>query len=237
MVEEEVRKALLGADAPKTVRKRILAVFTGGSVKLEEALTQVEKLIQKGYAVKAVLSQTAVSVVTPNRVRGIPGIGEVVCEPAPSISPIALVRESDAIAVPILTRNSAAKIALGIADTLATNVILYALIMGKPVIAARNSAEPDGANETPPELIQLARDYLQKLSSFGVKLVDAAEIAQSVADYETGVKSGKRLVTQADITGLPDGVRQIKVARGSIITPLAKDAARERGIEIIIGDD
>jgi len=42
----------------------------------------------------------------------------------------------------------------------------------------------------------------------------------------------QKLITQETIAKLPQGAK-INVAKGSIITPLAKDMAKEREIEII----
>jgi hypothetical protein len=252
LVETEVKKALtdqsgfegkVNLSKAPSGKKRILALFTGGYTELKEAIVQVERLIQESYAVDAVMSQSAVNVIGQEKIRGISGLGRLICEPAPSISSLELVQESDALVVPILTRNSAVKIALGITDTLVTNIIMQAFISGKPIIAARNSADPDQANcpciatpDTPPALIMLVKDYLKKLESYGMKLVDVTEIADAMINVLSKDKSGileQKLITQDIITNLPQGTKQITVAKGSIITPLAKDVAKERGIQII----
>jgi len=252
LVETEVKKALtdqsdLGgkvnlSKAPSD-KKRILALFTGGYTELKEAISQVERLIQESYVIDAVMSQSAVNVIGKEKIRGISGLGRLICEPDSSISSLELVQESDALVVPILTRNSSAKLALGITDTLVTNIIMQALISGKPIIAARNSADPDPANcpciatpDTPPALIKLAKDYLKKLESYGMKLVDVNELANAV-NNELNKSSNdileQKLITQDTIEKLPQGTKQITVAKGSIITPLARDFAKDHGIQII----
>ncbi len=246
IVEEEVKKALgSGLNVNKESGSqsdncKIYALFTGGSAKLAEAINQIKLLIQHGYHVKAILSESATKIIKVEKIRQIPGIEDIYCEPDPSIYSIDIVQNADAIIVPILTRNSAAKVALGICDTLITNIIMHALIAGKTVIAARNSADPDGQDcicistpKTPPALVQIAKDYLKKLQSYGVKLVDTSEIAQ----YFIGNKEIKReLVTYDTINELTQDVKQIEVKKGSIITPLAKDLAKERNIKIIVVD-
>lgn len=249
IVEEEVKKALetklnaskgVGSQPIPTDKRNIYALFTGGSAKVLEAINQIKLLVQNGYNVRVILSESATKVIKTEKIREIPGIEDIFCEPNPSIYSVNIVQSSDAIVVPILTRNSAAKIALGICDTLVTNIIMHALIAGKPVIAARNSADPEGQDcicigtpQTPPALIQIAKDYLKRLESYGVKLVDVSEIAQ----YFIGNKNIKReLVTYDTIKELPQDIKQIEIKRGSIITPLAKDLAKERDIKIILID-
>jgi len=252
LVESEVKKALtdqvssegkITSNKVPTDKKKVLAIFTGGYTKFQESISQVERLIQESYNVDAVMSQSAMNVIGQEKIRGISGLSRLICEPESSISSLELVQKSDAIIVPILTRNSAAKVALGIPDTLATNIIMQALISGKSVIAAKNSADPDQANcpciatpNTPPALITLAKDYLQKLESYGIKLVDVTELADAVINRLNKDKSGvleQKLITQDIIEGLPQGTKQITVTKGSIITPLAKDFAKEHGIQII----
>jgi hypothetical protein len=252
LVETEVKKALtdqsdlegkVNLSKVPSDKKRILALFTGGYTELKEAISQVERLIQESYVVDAVMSQSAVNVIGQEKIRGISGLGRLISEPDSSISSLKLVQESDALVVPILTRNSTVKVALGITDTLVTNIIMQALISGKPIIAARNSADPDPANcpciatpDTPPALIKLAKDYLQKLESYGMKLVDVTEIADVVIGRLSESKSGileQKLITPDIIADLHQGTKQITVAKGSIITPLARDFAKDRGIQII----
>jgi hypothetical protein len=248
IVEAEVKKALADQmkSEPKTEisssgKRNILALWTGGYTKLDSAIDQLDKLIKASYAVDVVMSQSAVNVIGQDKIKSISDIGELICEPAPSFSSLKAIQKHDTIIVPILTRNSAAKIALGITDTLVTNIIMQALISGKPVIAGRNSADPDLNNcpciatpNTPQPLILLAKNYLKTLESYGVKLVDVSEIADLViggSDKDKGKIADQKLITQETIAKLPQGTK-INVAKGSIITPLAKDMAKERGIEI-----
>lgn len=249
IVEEEVKKALslnpnvygeLGSQTVISDRQKIYALFTGGTAKLSEAICQIKLLIQNGYHVKVILSESATRVIKVDKIREIQGIENIFCEPDPSVYSVDIVQDADAIVVPILTRNSAAKVALGICDTLVTNIIMHALIAGKLVIAAKNSADPEGidclcvgTSKTPPALIHIAKEYLKKLESYGVKLVDATEIAQFFIENKN-IK--RELVTYETINELPQDIKQIEIKRGSIITPLAKDRAKERNIKITIVD-
>lgn len=244
IIEAEVRKALTDqANNPKSSPsgKKVLALFTGGYVKLSEALIQLNKLIQGSCLVDVVMSQSAVKVIGQDKILKISGINSLICEPDDSVSSLKLVQKSDIVVIPILTRNSATKVALGITDTLVTNIIMQALISAKPIIAARNSADPNDADcpcvgmpNTSPALIKLAENYLQKLESYGMKLVDVSEIAKIIlTDTDKSDSLDQKLVTQDVIAKLPQDTKQITIRKGSIITPLAKDIAKERGIKIV----
>ncbi len=254
IVEAEVKKALLDqtgseekvvSQQPNLSGEKVLALFTGGYTKLSEALTQIEKLIQASCSVDVVMSQSATKVIGQDKIRSISGIASLVCEPDDSISSLEAIQKSDVIIVPVLTRNSAAKLALGITDTLVTNILMQALISAKPVIAARNAADPNDADcpcvrmpDTPLGLIKLAENYLQKLESYGIKLVDASEIAGIVlSDTKKADSLEQKLITPETINNLSPNTKRISVAKGTLITPLAKDAAREREIEIVFISD
>jgi hypothetical protein len=270
IIEAEVRKALSElnqtSNPPQQVeRKKVLAVFTSGCTCQNTALTQIEQLIAADYDVTIVLSPIAVELMAEN-VKKIKGISAVLTEGfAADISN--MVEAAEVIVVPLLSRTAAAKLALGIADELALMVVMQGLITGKPVIAAQNAADPQGVNcpflvteKTPPALIQLAKNYLKTLASFGMKLVDAAQLADVVMNKpQTTVhkvttplppllmgtaerseyspisdKSGKPLITKSVIAALAEDVKTLTIPNPAIVTPLAYDLAKARGIEIVV---
>lgn len=90
---------------------------------------------------------------------------------------------SSLVAVPILTRNTLAKAAAGVQDNLATCGIAGALMRAIPVIAVKDSCDPDGSHfrelgiDKNPAYCEMLRDHERKLASFGVKLVDSGEFS------------------------------------------------------------
>jgi hypothetical protein len=272
IIEAEVRKALSELEQPSSnpsqqaEQKEVLAVFTFGCTCQKTAITQIEKLIAANYNVTAVLSPIAAELMA-EQIENIKGISAVFTEGfAADISN--MVESAEAIVIPLLSRTAAAKLALGIADESALMVVMQGLITGKPVIAAKNAADPQDANcpflateKTPPALIQLAKNYLKTLESFGMKLVADAQLADVVMDKpqktvhkvtakrnealqevntelseysQISDKSGKTLITQSVIAGLAEDVKTLTISNPAIITPLAYDLAKDRGIEIVI---
>jgi len=256
IIEAEVRKALSElANPPQQVeRKKVLVVFTFGCACQNTALKQVEQLIAADYDVTVVLSPIALELMTEN-VKKIKGISAVLTEGV-AVDISNMVEAAEVIVVPLLSRTAAAKLALGIADELVLMVVMQGLITGKPVIAAKNAADPQDVNcpflateNTPPALIQLAKNYLKTLASFGMKLVDVAQLADVVMNKpQTTVhkvtverseyspisdKSGKPVITQAVIAALAEDVKALTISNPAIVTPLAYDLAKARGIEIV----
>ena len=251
IIEAEVRKALSEPEQssnppPQQVeREKVLAVFTSGCACQKTALNQIEQLIGADYDVTVVLSPIAVELMT-EQVEKIKGIGAVLTEGfAADISN--MVETAELILVPLLSRTAAAKLALGIADELALIVVMQELITGKSIIAARDAADPQGANcpflateNTPPALTQLAKNYLKTLENFGIKLVDASQLADVVMNkprtysHQIADKTGKTLITQSVIANLSEDIKTLTIPNPAIITPLAYDCAKERGIEIVV---
>jgi hypothetical protein len=93
---------------------------------------------------------------------------------------------SSLVVVPILTRNTLAKAATGIQDNLATCGIAGALMRAIPVIAVKDSCDPDGSHfkelglDKNPAYCEMLRDHERKLTSFGVKLVESGEFSTAL---------------------------------------------------------
>jgi len=273
LVTEEVLRVLKQEGWVKTAAKspiKIMAVFTGGMIGLPEAFTELQKLKVQGAELTTVLTPAA------ERVIGIQAIQDNLGKEVPVITEVTsrlyeMISNADLVLVPILTKNSLAKVANLICDTVATEVILTALQFGKKVIAVRNAADPLAANriqtgmaKTPEKLLHKIQDYLQQVQEYGVVLVEANNLAtaaqqvfvtpslatnqalllSAVNNLETNNqashaadKEAKTILDAAQIQqAISSGERKLAIRSGSLITPLAKDIAKEAGIEIVIAD-
>jgi hypothetical protein len=90
-----------------------------------------------------------------------------------------LVRETDLVLVPTLSMNTAARLALGLMDSLFSTLVLGALLDNKPVIAVCDGADPYGNgglifSDTytgSPALRQRMAGHLGTLIEYGIDLV------------------------------------------------------------------
>jgi hypothetical protein len=142
----------------------------------------------------------------------------------------------------------------------ATNAIVHALIMGKPVIAAAEGADPKtpgghweklGYRGDNPAMERTARQHLAALSAFGCRLVSAARLAETTTatcssptkkppaaetggrkiERETYTPPG-RVVTAADVRAAGGAGADLSVAPDTPITPLARETAKRLGVRI-----
>ncbi|NPV69147.1 MAG: hypothetical protein HPY55_00695 [Firmicutes bacterium] len=229
--------------------KRVLALFCGGGLGAPEGRAEVKKLQDAGYTVRAVFTPSAERVLGKGWLRSELGDIEIVTE-ADGETPGALLKETDLTLVPVLTLNTAAKVAHGIADTLVATLIMESLLTGRPVLAAKDACDPAnpmraglGMDKVAPAYRALLAGNLERLAEFGVRLVGATGLAAAVSG-EAGDKQAApgpgpgaasftgRVLSRADIAAFKG--RVIRVSAGTLVTPLARDLARDRGIEMVV---
>ena len=73
------------------------------------------------------------------------------------------------------------------------------------------------------------------MSELGVQLVPIMQIAESVKEKTDGssVTSEKHLISASTISNLDANVSELVYANPTIITPLAREHAKKRGIKLI----
>lgn len=232
---------------------KALVIFTGGTIGFEQSLSQLKKLQELKFALTIVLSAAAEKITGSTRLKAELG-NDINIVTTESAYPGAFLREADLVLVPVLTQNTAAKLALTLSDTLVTTLILQALMQGKHVIAAVNAADPmDGTRlkgnmgKAAPGLMQALRGNLQKLDSYGIKLVDVECLAREsekiidrtikppvVEPPAVELPTKKAVLDAATIKAAAiAGAKSVIAAPGTIVTPLARDVAREYGVEIV----
>ncbi|MCJ7690172.1 MAG: flavoprotein [Clostridiaceae bacterium] len=166
------------------------------------------------------------------------------------------VKSSDFILIPILTRNTLSKVAIGIEDNLVTTGIARAIMLNKEIYAVRDSFDAknpinisEGFSSNLSYNSMLSK-YENTLEGFGVKFIDSSEfkgslsqrVYSSINKEDVGRDQGPRqnqtitkfnstILTIKDIGRvLEDGIITIK--ENTIITPLAKDYIYNKNIGI-----
>lgn len=229
-------------------RKQALAVFTGGAIGLEQSLAELQQIQALNFELTIVLSVAAEEVVGVKRVQESLGSEtRIVTQHSPY--PGKFLREAEIVLVPVLTQNTAAKLAYTLSDTLATTLIMQALMLGKPVLAARNAADPqdswrlkDNSNECFPGLFKALQENLHRVEGYGIQLVQVGDLAVSCKKILDGrakismnfPQAKKDVLDAAAVKAAADnGLKIISTAPGTIVTPLAWDIARDQEIEIV----
>lgn len=224
---------------------KLLAAISGGSIGFEQGLGELKKLAGD-FQLQLVLSKNAGEIY-----EGHTGLAALSSLPplqeGETVSLSRLLEDVQGIVIPVLTVNSAAKLAQGISDTLFLNVIIHSLIKGLPVIAARNAADPEDrerkmltGKNCSPGMLDLAKANLRKLEKMGIRITDAASLAAEtrslILQKTEGAGSrwpGKRtVITEKDISQESIAAKKIFIPEGAILTPLVLDLIRTKGLEV-----
>lgn len=140
---------------------------------------------------------------------------------------------------PALSENAIAKIANGIFDEPLGRLLLETLKQGKPLFAVA----PGNCAEVSPNLFRLRQSHRQKLEQFGIRWVERKDISKvllSALPKNTNSNasaaknnSQKKLITAQDVDeAARQGRQKLQLPYRCIITPLAKDRARELKVVI-----
>ena len=161
---------------------KALVIFTGGTIGLDQGLKEIQK-IQDHAEVTVVLSEAAEKIIGMDKVKEQLGSHVPIVTTQASFPKRAL-QEADILIVPVLTQNTAAKLAYTLSDTMVSTLILQGLMRGIPVVAAYNAADPldnwrvqSNMGKASPRLLQALQGNLQKLAGYGMRLVESASLA------------------------------------------------------------
>ena len=234
-IVERVLQEQTSVSAQITDEKRLLAIFGATQLELDEPLQQLHTCRQNGWKITIILSDLATKVTNLEPIHAAFGEENVLQENA--LSDItAFVENYQQIVLPVFSYPMAAKLALRLVDTPCTYLVFEALSKGKKVIAASDALNQDEVPvKTDPIFSKLENDYVNALSELGVQLVPMTQIAESVIERVSGSRAvvEKTLISATTISNLDADVRKLVYVNPAIITPLAREHAKKRGIELI----
>ena len=215
--------------------KRLLVIFGATQFELDEPIQQLHTCMQDEWKITIILSDLATKVINPEPIYAAFGEDSIFQENT-LIDIKTFVDAYQQIVLPVFSHPMAAKLALGLVDTPCTYLVFEALSKGKRVIAASDVLnQSETSIKASPIFSKLKGDYVNVLSELGVQLVPMTRIAESVME-RTGnsrVVVEKTLISAATISNLDADVRELVYANPAIITPLAREHAKKRGIELI----
>ncbi len=119
------------------------------------------------------------------------------------------------------------------ADEMSTRDRVRALV--REVLEAAGPAEESGQQPPPPTPAGHEAGPAGDAARGRARVVDVAAPPAPPAPPErdyTHDESSKTVITERDVSGLPEGAR-LRLAEGARLTPLAADILRERGVQIV----
>ena len=222
IVQEVVKKInsqnIIEEFSPK---EKILVVITGSTNNLEQIVLELRK-ISKNYDLSLVFSEAAKNIIDENIFSEFHIIKDFSIKNYDEI-----LSKNDIILLPLLTKNTVAKLVVGIRDNAVTNLVSKALLLEKRVIAAYDSCIVN--NEVP--YAKLINSNVEKLKDYGLIFVQAKELADYMLnkkDLEINSLREKNVITAKDLKDLYD--KKIIISKNTVVTTLAKERAKENQI-------
>ncbi len=231
----EIVERVLAAQGPTPTQradeKQLLVIFGATQLKLDKPLQQLRTCLQDGWKITIILSDLATKVINAEQIYAAVGEENVLQENA--LTDIAtFVDTYQQIVLPVFSHPMAAKLALRLVDTPCTYLLFEALSKGKKVIAV-----PDALNqgETSKKINNIEVEYVNLLSELGVQWVPVMQIAESVTEKmnDSPARLDKPLISATTLSNLDANVRELVHPKSAIITPLAREHAKKRGIQLI----
>ncbi len=244
-------------------QKRALVIVTGAAIGVPTALEGLKELRKEGFAYHVLMTRSAMYVSGEKAVRAALDPEELWVE-SPDGFPEQVAARYDTILVPALTVRTAAYLANCMPETPAATMIYNGLMKGKNVVIAVDGACPDNPKRKElgyrmtPAMRDVLHENLEKIRAYGGRLTSADGMADAVrkavysflpaqkpaapAKAEQPPAQGGRVIRPA-LTGRVLGVKAVNTAprgtvvvvpKGTIVTALASDEARIRGVTIQI---
>ncbi|WP_462410562.1 flavoprotein [Neobacillus sp. Marseille-QA0830] len=247
-IVEEVLKRL------QKKMKKATVLFTGGASGFEESLQQLKLLVEDGWDLNVLLSQSAEYVLKPAFIKEQLGVSTIHVEKEmKGLKPY--YEGISALIIPTLTLNTAVKISVGISDTMSTNLASHVIMEGIPIIAAKDACDMQnpirkqlGLHKAPKAYLQNMNEHLQTLESYGAVLVEAKDlyeaVKQNVFTFSPRFEEQpnrpqkmrvfkKKVLARSDIIEAKQKQETLSIPKNSIISPLALETAKELGVTII----
>ena len=226
VLEEQASTTTQIADA-----QRLLAIFGATQLELDEPLQQLHACLEDGWKITIILSDLATKVINSEPIYAMFGEENVLREDTLT-NITTFVDTYQRIVLPVFSHPMAAKLALRLVDTPCTYLVFEALSKGKTVIATTDALNQ---NEASAKINAIEVEYVNVLSELGVQLVPMMQIAESIKNRtdDSLASLDRPLISATTISNLDANVQELVYAKQAIITPLAREHAKKRGIRLI----
>ncbi|MGM0602717.1 MAG: flavoprotein [Bacillota bacterium] len=160
-------------------KKNITAVFTGGKIAYQKSLDQLKK-IDSSFDVNwsFLFSDAAEKVLDKKEI-----LSSLNADRENHEADFDCIDDTDLVLIPVMTRNTAAKLSAHFVDSQLLDYVFRAVMCGIPVAAVKNAADISGRdwremgmNSTPEALVEHNEKQLERVKSFGIKIIDAADL-------------------------------------------------------------
>jgi len=232
MVYREVRKRLMTSNASSKTNfdpASVLVVLNRIDPKLGELIYRLRDLEASGTSVTILLSKETDELCRREGLLPVNGIKLIHVSKLPRI--ILELHNYSTIFFPVIGYSLARRLAMLEDDDQFVQLAVSAIISGASVCVATNSIMPDKKVVPFPLLNEGSNEIMKRLSGIGVRLLAISDFATAIC-IKKNLFQGK-VVTEETIKEFrKNNVWDINILQNVVVTPLARDKAKELGIRI-----
>ncbi len=240
-----------------TDETHLLVVFTGTDYGLNESLTELVKAKNNyGFSYDVGFSFSGSAVI------GEQGISDIVRRLSPRktfTEHDQLIFERvldgvDGIVVPMATQDTVSKLAFGIQDSFISTLLWQAIWRGITVLVDFQNVKKYKGTDTKSEFqAQIIQDHIDRVKRMGVSElingdyitrmlnafknanieVEATDDGNMVVEQKIMNNEFPKILTSKDLLDLVGDSNSISIPDGTVVTPLALDTAKEKGITLL----
>jgi len=213
-------------------QKKILVIFGATQVDISQSLDQIRACIEGGYDIFVILSDVAGKIFQIDEIRDICGTDRVIID-SDLVDLNFFIDGFGLTVIALLSQTISSKLILGIADTPSVFLPLQALARGDRVVGVSTQLE-----EKTSRLIKF-RSVHHQLLDLGIELVRTDQIADLImsdgsrAFFTESLNNKKTVITASSIERLPLTVSELVCPVNSLVTPLAKEVAARKKVNLI----
>ena len=213
-------------------QKKILVIFGATQGDINQSLDQIRVCIEGGYDIFVILSDVAGKIFQIDEIRDICGTDRVIID-SDLVDLNFFIDGFGLTVIALLSQTISSKLILGIADTPSVFLPLQALARGDRVVGVSTQLE-----EKTSRLIKF-RSVHHQLLDLGIELVRTDQIADLImsdgsrAFFTESLNNKKTVITASSIERLPLTVSELVCPVNSLVTPLAKEVAARKKVNLI----
>lgn len=232
--------------------RRATVMLLGSNIELDVAVEKLKSMSDNGWQLTVIYSEAASKLLPIDDVTKAMGAEKVIqlgsClsmtveNGCANETPQALLAQMDALIIPNLTQNTLAKTAVGIQDDLPSLFMWQALLTGKPVVGCTASVLHGWNDPTKNKIMEtLLLQHLKTVASFGATWVTDHSYEEILRHCGLGpevtsvanssIAEGLKVVTEQVVKTWKSST--LRVPKGTLVTPSARDLAKTKNIEII----
>jgi len=224
IVKEVIEKLKTQNPVMELKKKRCLVIVNGGTAGLEQVLLQLKE-ISSNYELQIMFSESGKEIIGEDR------FSQYETKDPSLMEVSSFIKDIDMILLPLLTKNTCAKVAVGIRDNAVTYLISKGITSGKKIVAVNDSCTAEGGTVYADQI----NLNIKKLKSYGITFVKSTKLSNYVLREEKNKNTclrEKKIITLKDLFNVKNC--KILLSKDTIVTALAEEKARENKVSFEI---